>query len=235
MSSFNWPPLYEPYPDPDPPPPPPPRPRRIWRRRIIVAAIFCALIGAAAVVFLDIGKWLVVEDPLERAQTIVVLSGGLPGRALEAARLYRLNYAPEVWVTRPAGPQEALAKLNIYFVGEEFYNQKVLLAEAVPGDAIRVLDGEPANTEEEVDEIAEELRSEEADRVIIVTSKEHTRRVRAIWNRKVGTSLKAIIRYSDDDPYDGTHWWRHTDEALDIVREVLGLLNAWAGFPLKHG
>ena len=69
--------------------------------------------------------------------------------------------------------------------------------------------------------------------MIIVTSKPHTRRVRTIWRKLVGSDPRLIVRYADDDPYDGAHWWRHTHDALDIVRETLGLLNAWAGFPVR--
>jgi uncharacterized SAM-binding protein YcdF (DUF218 family) len=90
-----------------------------------------------------------------------------------------------------------------------------------------------ANTEEEVREIRENLQRNDFHSVIIVTSKPHTRRVRAIWYKLVGTDPKAIIRFANDDPYDGAHWWRHTHDALDLVRETLGLLNAWAGFPLR--
>ena len=66
-----------------------------------------------------------------------------------------------------------------------------------------------------------------------MTSKPHTRRVRAIWNRLVDSDTRAIVRFANDDPYDGSHWWRHTRDGLDVVRESLGLLNAWAGFPFR--
>jgi len=68
--------------------------------------------------------------------------------------------------------------------------------------------------------------------VIIVTSKPHTRRVRMIWNRRVGDDPRAIIRYVSDDSFDPARWWRNTGDALDVVREVLGIVNALAGFPL---
>jgi hypothetical protein len=51
----------------------------------------------------------------------------------------------------------------------------------------------------------------------------------------VGSDPELIVRYARDDPYDGAHWWRRTKDGLDVVREVLGLANAWAGFPLQHG
>jgi len=68
--------------------------------------------------------------------------------------------------------------------------------------------------------------------VIIVTSKPHTRRVRLIWHKRVGNDPRLIIRYVSDDPFDAAHWWRKTSDALDVVREWLGIANAWAGFPL---
>src|SRR3989441_9412880 len=61
-----------------------------------------------------VGKWLVVEDRAEPGRAIVVLSGHLPFRAMEAARLYQRGLAPEVWLTRGRRPAEeaALARLG---------------------------------------------------------------------------------------------------------------------------
>ena len=42
------------------------------------------------------GRWLLVQDKLEKAQAIVVLSGRMPLRAIAAARLYHAGDAPEV-------------------------------------------------------------------------------------------------------------------------------------------
>ena len=174
-----------------------------------------------------------VQDELEPAQAIVVLSGRLPDRARQAAELYRQGFAAQVWVSHPVSAAEELQELGISYVGEEFYNQKVLMALGVPADAIRVLDRPIVNTEEEVVEIATELRREEAEKVIVVTSKPHTRRVRAIWRRLVGESPRLIVRYASTDAYDGEHWWRHTRDALDVVRELLGLANVRTGFPVR--
>jgi len=67
----------------------------------------------------------------------------------------------------------------------------------------------------------------------VVTSKPHTRRARTIWHKLAPSDLHAAVRFTTDDSYDGAHWWRHTRDALDVVREVLGLMNAYAGFPLR--
>ncbi len=207
--------------------------RRRWLRWLILSAVLAVIGVTLAWGIRNVGLWLVVQDELEPAQAIVVLSGRMPDRARQAAELYRQGYAAQVWVTRPASAAEELQEMGISYVGEEFYSQRVLLALDVPSDAIRVLEKPVVNTEEEVLQIAEELRSAEGQKIIVVTSKAHTRRVKVIWKRLVGESPRLIVRYATADAYDGAHWWRHTHDALDVLRELLGLANAWAGFPLR--
>jgi uncharacterized SAM-binding protein YcdF (DUF218 family) len=202
------------------------------RRWIIYLCILALLIGSGLWAILRVGRWLVVEDPLEPAHAIVVLSGRLPDRAEEAARIYRGNFASQVWISLPVGPGAQLERMHIAYIGEDFYNQKVLMAQGVPADAIRIFAQPVANTEEEIDEIARDCRRDRAHAVIIVTSKPHTRRVRLIWNQRVGSDPRAIIRYVSDDSFDPARWWRSTSDALDVVREVLGIANTVAGFPL---
>jgi uncharacterized SAM-binding protein YcdF (DUF218 family) len=203
------------------------------RQWLILGGIFVVVAGGAATLFFTVGKWLVVEDPLVHADVIVVLSGRLPERAVEAARVYKSGYADQVWISPPISPVDDLKAMNISFLGEDFYNEKVLMAQGVPADAIRILERPDANTEAEVRQTVEELRKLDFHSVIIVTSKPHTRRVRTIWRKLVGSEPRMMVHYAEDDSYDGAHWWRHTKDALDVTRETLGLLNAWAGFPLR--
>ena len=203
------------------------------RRWLVPGGIFIALAAIAVSAFFTVGKWLVVEDPLTHADVIVVLSGRLPERALEAARVYKAGYADQVWISPPESPADDLKAMNISYLGEDFYNEKVLMAQGVPPDAIRILDRPDANTEAEVRQTVEDLRAMDFHSVIIVTSKPHTRRVRTIWRKLVGSDPSMIVRFASKDTYDGAHWWRHTRDALDVVRETLGLVNAWAGFPLR--
>ncbi len=209
---------------------------RVSRRArwaLVWAAVLLILVAGVILGICRVGYWLVVEDPLEPAQAIVVLSGRVPMRALEAAEIYRQGYSAEVWVTRSASPVEELRQMGISYVGEEFYNEKVLMYRGVPADAIRVLQDPVENTEEEVQEIAAELRRVGGNKAIVVTSKPHTRRVKAIWKARVGDSPRLIVRLASQDSFDAAHWWRHTGDALDVMREVLGLVNVWAGLPVR--
>jgi uncharacterized SAM-binding protein YcdF (DUF218 family) len=186
----------------------------------------------AAVIFLRLGRWLVVEDPLVKAQAIVVLSGAMPLRAIEAAKLYREGYAPEIWLTHSTEPGETLEKMGIPFSGEDYYNKLVLIHEGVPPEAIHVLEPPIVNTADEIEAAAAALKPGKDAPVILVTTKVHTRRVRLLWRRLAPGQARAIVRAASGDPFDPRHWWRTTGDALDVVREFLGLLNAWAGLPL---
>ncbi len=206
---------------------------RKLRRAAIVLLVFAALASGGVWALRHVGTWLVVQDPLEPAHAIVVLSGRMPLRALQAAEIYRQGFAAQVWVMRPVSPAEQLEQMHINFVGEEFYNEKVLMAQGVPRDAIRVLERPTTNTEDEVEAIAAALRRAGGSKAILVTSMPHTRRVKTIWKALVGEAPRAIVCYAPQDEYDGAHWWRNTHDAYDVAREVLGLANAWAGFPSR--
>ncbi len=207
-----------------------------WIRRALVLA---ALLGTGTVLLgwgaSGIGQWLMVADALEPAKAIVVLSGRVPFRAMEAASIYREGLAPEVWLTKEVvRPEEqALGRLGVAVVRDEAYNRAVLERLGVKPEAIRLLGASIWNTVDEMRLVAAELGRDGGDRVIIVTSKAHSRRVRATWAALVGASPKAIVRYAREEPYDARGWWRNTRDALDVSREVFGLMNVWAGFPVQ--
>src|ERR1700738_1125373 len=206
------------------------REARFARAILLISVV--GLVVFAAIIFLGIGRWLVIEDPLDKAQAIVVLGGRIPMRAKEAARLYNAGYAPQVWLTRANEPAASLQEMNIAYIGEDFYNSRVLMHDGVPSNAIHVLEPPVDNTADEVRAIAAELEREKGAAVIIVTTKVHTRRVRTLWKKLSGGRGRAIVRAASTDSFAPEHWWRTTGDSLDVVREVLGLLNAWAGLPL---
>lgn len=89
------------------------------------------------------------------------------------------------------------------------------------------------NTAEEVRTVASELNARGGGRVILITSKYHTRRVKVLWQKLVGNRPESIVRYTPDDPFQPDRWWRNAFDASSVTHEWFGLLNAWAGFPIK--
>lgn len=205
-------------------------PKRI--RRTLVGLLAFALLFAVGT-FLFVGDWLVSEDPLQKADAIAVLSGGLPLRPLEAADVYRQGYAPKVLLTHPDEPGASLRAMGISYTGEDLYDKEILLHQGVPAGAIQVLDSPIRNTADELAVIFNTLDSTGLRTVIIVTSKVHTRRTRILCRRLANGKVRVLIHGVSDDPFRPNRWWTNTTDALDVVREVLGILNAWAGLPLR--
>jgi uncharacterized SAM-binding protein YcdF (DUF218 family) len=208
-------------------------PQRRWQMPRVLLGLAGILLLGGVVILLGVGRWLVAEDPLEKAQAIVVLSGRMPLRALEAAKLYREGYAPIVWVTHSSEPGATLEAMQIAYVGEDFYNLRVLIHQGVPAESIRVLEPPILDTADEIRAVSAALQKEKGGTVIVVTSKVHTRRVRILWHRLVAGHGQAIVRAASEDRFEPGRWWRTTGDALDVVRELLGILNAWAGMPLR--
>jgi uncharacterized SAM-binding protein YcdF (DUF218 family) len=176
----------------------------------------------------------VTADPSESADAIVVFGGGVPFRAMEAAKIYHQGLAPKVWLTEGTLHDDdlELARLGIHRTPEYFYSEEVLKRLGVPSSAIELLPNPVRNTAEEVRCIAQAAAARDTRRLILVTSKFHTRRVKILWHALTPGKIRAIVRY-DSDPFDSGNWWRKTGDAMAVSREFFGIANAWLGFPIK--
>jgi len=200
----------------------------------IFAAITWLCITLSIVALLGVGYWLVQEDPVQKSSAIVVLTGGLPTRALEAADLYRDGYAKEIWLTHPGEMQDStLEDLGIHYPSEDEFNVQVLKRSGVPAKAIHVLDTPIVNTADELNVISATLKSRGVPSVIIVTSKSHTRRVRELWNKYHSSSGVVMVHATSDDEFEPSRWWKTTGGTMQVFHELLGMANAWAGLPVQ--
>src|SRR5437899_4900673 len=168
------------------------RPRHRARRVLWVVGVGALLF--ALVIFFGVGRWLVAEDQLGKASAIVVLSGAMPMRAIEAAKLYHEGYAPEVWLTHSTEPGETLQEMGIPFAGEDHYNALVLIHEGVPAKAIHVLKPPIVNTADEVKVAASALVRAKGEAVILVTTKVNTRRLSLLLRRLASGQWQGIVR-----------------------------------------
>lgn len=201
--------------------------------RLAALVILVLLCVAAMVAFRGVGRWLICEDALQPADVIVVLSGGMPWRAEEAARLFGGGDGHEVWVTKPLGPSEELASMGVVYEGEDYFSRETLLHRGVPDADVHVLPEPIIDTQQEVELVSAEMRREGKTSVIFVTSPQHTRRVRTLWRKLAGQDhARVIVRAAYQDPFDADHWWRNTRDTFSVVRELMGLANAWAGLPV---
>ena len=62
---------------------------------------------------------------------------------------------------------------------------------------------------------------------------QHTRRAKVLWRKFAETGQTAFVRAAWEDNFDADHWWRNTRDLFSVMREVMGLANAWAGLPVR--
>jgi uncharacterized SAM-binding protein YcdF (DUF218 family) len=199
-----------------------------------VLLVGVALVAFAHVAILrEIGAFLIIEDSLRPAAAIIALGGEPPFREMEAARLYRGGWASRVVIVRGARGEEWKALQDMGIAVEETWerSREVLIRQGVPPSAILVPKEEAAGTLEELQAAYRALGSNDA-LVILVTSKYHTRRVRLTWQYVTAGQSQPIVRAASGDPFDPERWWHQRRFALSVVREYLGLINYYAGFPV---
>ena len=207
-------------------------PFRLLRLFSVFTGIILVAVLLAYLSFPLIGRWLVREDIIQKADAIVVLSGNLPTRSLEAARLYRNGYAKEIWLTHPNEKQVSQKDPSIYGPSEDVFNFNVLRHEGVPAKAIHVLKTPIVNTADELDVISAALKNREDESVIIVTNKPHTRRVYSLWNKYHFDDGQVIVHAVTNDQFSPSNWWKTTSGKEQVIHELLGMINLWAGMPV---
>ena len=195
------------------------------RAALGVAVVLAALV---AVVLLGAGRALVVADPLPpQADAIVILAGSVPDRTLEAADLYRAGLAPRVVVTRERLPrgQAALRARGVRLPEGDELTVTALHELGVPPGAIVVLRRRGASTESEARTIARWACAHRLRRLIVVTSRAHSRRARLILRQALGAGIALAMRPSRYDAFAPARWWHVRRDAKIILSEYQKLTN----------
>jgi len=208
----------------------------LTRRLFVFLAIAIILLfGALGAIsgFRALGAWLIREDTLVPADAIVVSGGSLPAVAERAAQLFRMGYGREVWVSRGEESGDELAKIGIHYVAEEEYDREILVHEGVPEAAVHIFPDIFHSADQEVQEAARQMVREHVTSVIIVTSPQHTRCVRTVWDTTVGRNPRLIVRAAWERPFDSRRWWSNTRDTFSVVQELAALLTIWTGHPFK--
>jgi uncharacterized SAM-binding protein YcdF (DUF218 family) len=183
-----------------------------------------------------LGSFLVVEDRLHPAAAIIPLAGEgePPLREFEAARLYRAGWAPLIIVVRK-GRKSELENVRPASTRPQHPSElttAVLIREGVPASAIRIMDDDAKNTLQELQAAFRGIPSKNAP-VILVTSKQHTLRARLTWDYVTSSRSPAIVRPVNSESFDPDRWWLDRRVVSNVVREYLGLINYYAGFPVR--
>lgn len=201
------------------------------RRLIRISVIFLAVTVLALFALSKLGAFLVVEDPLDKADAIFVLGGTRFERPLEAVDLFNEGWAPRILlfrVVKDFGEVELLRR-GFDFPLESDVQADALRRMGVPPDRVVVL-GEKDSTKDEAAEIRDRVVAQNWKKIIVVTSKQHTRRARLVVNRRLqGTGAQVIMRASRYDRTDPVVWWDDRPTLRFTLFEAQRLLGYWLG------
>jgi len=201
--------------------------RFLRRSAIVLAPIFLI----SLFLLRGLGSWLVVQDPLDHAEAIVVLGGTMYERQMEAVDLFKEGWAPRIYVLREIadwGEAELIAR-GIPYMRSVDMQIDTMQKLGVPADRITILD--PANSTAEEAQIVLQLATEaKLTRLIVVTSKQHTRRSRLVMNRRLRPAgVNVIVRASRYDRTDTAGWWHNRSTLRFTLFETQRLFGYWIG------
>lgn len=178
-----------------------------------------------------LGSFLVVEDPLQRADAIVVLGGTMYERQMEAVDLFKAGLAPRIFLFREVADwgERVLIDRGVPYLRAVDVQIDAMTKLGVPRDAIGILD-QAANTATEARFIHQLVASNHFAAIIVVTSKQHTRRARLVIARHLaGSGAAVIMRASRYDLAPVDRWWRDRATLRFTLFESQRLLGYWIG------
>ena len=165
------------------------------------------------------GGFWVVEDPLERADALIILSDDnfYADRAARAVELFRQGRAPLVVASgRRLRPYAGIAELM----------EHDLFERGVPKQAIIKFPHLGDNTREEAVALRALVEERRWRRVLVVTSNSHTRRARYIFTRVFPSGVAVRVASARDSDYDPDHWWETRKGQKRFFHEAVGMLAA---------
>ncbi|MEO0472597.1 MAG: YdcF family protein [Bacteroidota bacterium] len=200
-------------------------------KRLLFFLIFLAVVGGGLYLFRfsilkGLGNALIEEDPPQEVEVAFMLSGNPWERAQMSAYLVQdLKLAPALITTGDGISSSLLAtgqKLNDAEVGREAL-RKLGLADSL----IQVLPV-GSSTFEESEEILGYSQVKGYKRIMIVSSKFHTDRVRSVFVEKFRKAgIEVFVVGADPQNYSVEAWWESEEGFLFVFNEYLKKVYYW--------
>jgi uncharacterized SAM-binding protein YcdF (DUF218 family) len=187
---------------------------------LLFVVVLCGVVYLARYPILRFaGEGWVIDDPIARADAIVVLSDDnfYADRATRATLLYRQGMAPVVVASgRRLRPYAGIAELM----------EHDLIERGVPKDKIVRFAHDADNTKDEARALAQFSAQRKWRSVIVVTSNYHTRRARYIFTHVFPAGTAIRVTGAPDGDFDPERWWQKRISIKELTRELAGMVVA---------
>src|SRR5215470_12311443 len=168
-------------------------------------------------IFRFVAESWVTEDPLEKADVLIVLSDDnfYADRATRAAELFREGKAPLVVASgRRLRSTAGIAELM----------EHDLVERGVPKGKILRFPQDGDSTQEEAEALAKLAKTKNWHKGIVVTSNYHTRRARYIFRLVFPQGIEVRVASARDGDFDPENWWAKRKSTKLFMRELAGMV-----------
>ena len=164
---------------------------------------------------------IITADEPKKSDAILVLAGGEPGRAWEAADLYNSKLAEHVILTKdqPTVDEAELQKHGIEWVDGRGNYIRVLRGLGVPEERIVTVETPVEDTFTEMQRVRDLCAKRNWKSVIIVTSNYHTRRARLTARYIFGPSYQIVVVGSHHGGLNRNAWWKNNADVRTFLIE----------------
>jgi uncharacterized SAM-binding protein YcdF (DUF218 family) len=175
----------------------------------IIFAIFLLAFALRGLWLPFLAKWLIVNEPLAKADVIIVPSGNEEDlRITYAAQVYKNGFAGKVLLSgRLSLEKETGINLGKIYVMSLGVPEKDILSEM---DSVSTV--ENALFSKKV------IEEHKYKNVILVTYPVHTRRSRQVFKRILSKDVK-LITACDTNSFDVKNWWKNPETRRSVVYE----------------
>jgi len=176
------------------------------------------------------GLWLIKEDHPQTADAIVILTGSIADRVLQAADIYKSGYAGKILIVNESmGAYKELEKRGFSVISKTSQTKDALVFFNVPRDSIIILPGDAESTMSEVMIIRNYISlNNNIDTILLITSSPHTRRASIIFKKafsEMETPVTVLSIPSTYTKFNADKWWRCKEDIQIVFLEYMKLMN----------
>jgi len=201
-----------------------------WKKIIVLVLVVLLfqLVAYRHQILNGLGAYLVYEEPSRQADVIAVLNNWHETitRTRGAVDLYQQGLANTIFVPRMkrmTGVEE-MTQRGLTVPEHRDIVVSIMKKLNVPQADIVTSDQEATSTKEEAEVLAHATRQNGWKRVIVVTSKYHSRRAYVICKDAVRDTATVISVPTPYDPYEAKGWWQRPEDRRHVALEYQKLL-----------
>ncbi len=188
--------------------------KKKWTFLLVSLATLLTLYAAHPLYLRALGHLMVVSDPLEKSDAIVVLDGDYPQdeRLLHAVQLWSEGYASKVILS---------AKLVDWQTYEDYPSWRhAVKLRIFPEDTLLVAAHNADSTKEEARDLLIFIKQHGFKKVIIVTSNYHTWRTKRVYEKEWRDGdVRVYISPAYSSNFHPDEWWKHRADSRTFFYE----------------